>query len=329
MQYLTYHNAPLAEHTFLVTGGAGFIGSHITAYLLQHGAGRVVALDNLSNGHKLNIAPFQQNESFAFIKGDITDYNTCFKACENIDYVFHQAALGSVPRSLKDPLSSHAANVTGTLNMLQAAKEQGAKRFVYASSSSVYGNDQHLPKVENRTGDLLSPYAATKKADELYGQMYSTAYGLATIGLRYFNVYGPRQDPEGPYAAVIPLFAKAALEGDAPKIFGDGEQSRDFTFVENVVQANIKAMFTENATAFGKAFNIGNGGSTSVNELAEIIINVLGANVKAEHLPPRDGDIKDSQADISRAKNLLGYEPQFTFEQGLRKALDFYKQHYS
>ena len=247
-----YHPHPIHQNTFLVTGGSGFIGSNIVEYLLVHGAGKVRVLDNLANGYKENIIPFLNHPAFEFIEGDITDLETCKKAMQGIQFVSHQAALGSVPRSLANPLATHHANATGFLNMLWAAKETGVQRIVYASSSSVYGDSPELPKREHVTGNPLSPYAVSKMSNELYAYTFSMHYAMKIIGLRYFNVFGPKQNPDNPYAAAIPLFMKALLKDQTAYIYGDGEQSRDFTFVENAVQANIRALFTTHKDAFNK-----------------------------------------------------------------------------
>lgn len=323
---IAYHPGSLGQSSFLVTGGAGFIGSNLVEYLLTHGAGRVVVLDNLSNGFVANLAPFLENPAFSWIQGDITDPETCRRACHGIDYVLHQAALGSVPRSVADPVATNAANVNGTLILMTAAKDAGVKRMVFASSSSVYGDDPHLPKKEHLTGRLLSPYAVSKKTAELYGQVFWHTYGFKVAGLRYFNVFGPRQSFGVAYAAVIPLFAKALLNGQAPLIYGDGEQSRDFTFVENVVQANIRALFATDERLWGSVINIGNGQTTSVNQLAELVARLLGKDIRPGYAPPRKGDIRDSLADISLAQELIGYDPLFSFEQGLGLTMGWYKE---
>jgi UDP-N-acetylglucosamine/UDP-N-acetylgalactosamine 4-epimerase len=326
MYQIPYHAAPLSAYSFLVTGGAGFIGSNIVEYLLKHGAGRVVVLDNLCNGFMRNLADFEANPAFTFLEGDTNDAKLCARACEGIDFISHQAALGSVPRSVKDPVASNEANVNGGVQLLKAAVDAGVKRVVYASSSAVYGDDPTLPKLEHKTGQPLSPYAVSKVAGELYAQVFHKAYGLETVGFRYFNVFGPRQNPDLTYAAVIPLFAKAILNGNAPTIFSDGEQSRDFTFIENIVQANVKAMFASHPDLAGSVLNIGNGETTTVNMLAEIINELAGTTVEAEHLPPRLGDIRNSLADIAKAKTLIGYEPQFSFRQGLELTIHYYKE---
>jgi UDP-N-acetylglucosamine/UDP-N-acetylgalactosamine 4-epimerase len=322
----SFHTEDLKNKSFLVTGGAGFIGSNIAEYLLKYGAGKVRVLDNLSTGFFKNIKPFKSNSNFEFIEGDICNYQTCVDACKKIDFVIHQAALGSVPRSVEFPLNTHASNTTGFLNMLNAAKESKVERFVYASSSSVYGDSHDLPKTENHIGRPLSPYAVSKLVDELYAEVFNRIYKMEVIGLRYFNIYGPRQDPSGPYAAAIPLFMKALIENKSPVIFGDGEQSRDFTFVENAVQANIKAVFTKEAEALGQVFNIAVGERISVNSLFSILKKNIGSSVIPNYVEERRGDIKHSLADISRAKTLLGYSPQIKIEEGLKITLNWFKK---
>ncbi len=325
----TVHTKDISNSSFLVTGGAGFIGSHITEYLLKNGAGRVRVLDNFLTGFKKNIDLFSGYTNFEFIEGDIRSYNDCVKASEGIEYVSHQAALGSVPRSVKDPVTSNEVNVTGFLNMLTAAKDAGVKTFVYASSSSVYGDEPTLPKIEERVGNPLSPYAVTKKTNELYANVFADLYGMKTVGLRYFNVFGPRQDPDGPYAAVIPLFVSGIIKQTPVYINGDGEQTRDFTFVDNAVQANIKGMLTDNTDAFGKAYNVAVGENFSVNFLYTSIRDMLGLQHEATYRAPRAGDIRNSLADISRAKDLLGYAPTQRFMDGLKQTVDFFREMYS
>lgn len=324
----TFHSADLSAHKFLVTGGAGFIGSHIVAYLLEHGAGLVRVLDNLSTGSITNVELFAAYPNYEFMKGDIRDTATCAAACEGIHFVTHQAALGSVPRSVKDPVTSNDVNVGGFVNMITAAKDAGVSTFVYASSSSVYGDEPNLPKVEERTGNLLSPYAVTKMTNELYANVFHKLYGLNVVGLRYFNVFGPRQDPNGPYAAVIPLFVSGILNKSTVYINGDGRQTRDFTFVVNAVQANVRAMLCTNADAFGKAYNIAVGDNFSVNYLYELIGTLLESDHPATYREPRAGDIHDSLANISRAQTLLGYQPTYKFADGLKLTVDFFKQKY-
>lgn len=322
----TFHNKDISALNFLVTGGAGFIGSHIVEYLLNNGAGKVRVLDNLATGSINNVHLFSGNSRYEFIEGDIRDVATCERACEGIDYISHQAALGSVPRSIKDPVTSNDVNVGGFVNMITAAKNAGVKTFVYASSSSVYGDEPNLPKREDRVGNLLSPYATTKMANELYANVFHKLYGMNVVGLRYFNVFGPRQDPNGPYAAVIPLFVSGILGGKAVYINGDGKQTRDFTFVENAVQANVRGMLTDNAEAFGKAYNIAVGANFSVNFLYESIRGMLGIEHQPTYREPRAGDIHDSLANISRAQELLGYHPTKEFLDGLKITVDFFRQ---
>lgn len=322
----TFHTEDLSKYSFLVTGGAGFIGSHITEYLLKNGAGKVRVLDNLATGFQKNIDLFKDYDQFEFINGDIRDAEICKKACEGIDYVSHQAALGSVPRSINDPITSNDVNVGGFVNMLTAAKDAGVKTFVYASSSSVYGDEPNLPKVEERVGTPLSPYAVTKKANELYAEVFSQLYDINLVGYRYFNVFGPRQDPDGPYAAVIPLFVSGIMKDSKVYINGDGEQTRDFTFVDNAVQANVRGMLTQNKEAFGKVYNVAVGENFSVNFLYEEIRKMLGADKhEATYREPRAGDVRNSLADISLAQKNLGYQPTKRFLDGLQQTVEFFK----
>jgi len=307
---------------YLVTGGAGFIGSHIVDALLEQDH-QVRVLDNLATGKRENLA--HVHGRIEFIEGDIRDRTTCGQVCAGVDYVLHQAALGSVPRSLADPLTSHEVNVTGTLNMLHAAHEAGVRRFVYASSSSVYGDHPVLPKVEENIGQPLSPYAATKAADEMYAKIFGRCYGLETIGLRYFNVFGPRQDPFSAYAAVIPLFVKALLNGESPTINGDGEQTRDFTYVANAVDANLRAC-TAAAEAVGEVFNVACGARASLNQLYAALQRLLGRDIAPVYGSPRAGDVRDSLANIDKARRLLGYQGAIQLEEGLALALDWYRQ---
>lgn len=308
---------------FLVTGGAGFIGSNICEAILNLGY-RVRCLDDLSTGKQSNVDLFKDNPKYEFIKGDIKDLNTCIKACVGVNYVLHQAAWGSVPRSIEMPLFYCANNIQGALNMMEAAKLACVEKFVYASSSSVYGDESHLPKQEGIEGNLLSPYALTKRCVEEWAKQYTMHYGLDTYGLRYFNVYGRRQDPHGAYAAVIPKFVKQLLNDERPTINGDGKQSRDFTYVENVVEANLKACLAPHDAA-GLAFNIANGSREYLIDIYYILCDVLGKKIEPKFGPTRKGDIKHSNADISKAKSLLGYEPEYDFSRGLQEAIEWYK----
>ena len=324
-----FHTKDLGDKKFLVTGGAGFIGNHVAEYLLQHGAGKVRVLDNMSNGFESNLDLLKQYPAFEFIEGDIRHADTCLKACEGMNYISHQAALGSVPRSIKEPLYFNEVNVGGFLNILNAAVDNKVEKIVYASSSSVYGDDPTLPKKETRIGYCLSPYAATKKTNELYAQVFADVYGLKVMGFRYFNIFGPRQDPEGPYAAVIPLFVKGIMKRTPVYINGDGEQTRDFTFIDNAVQVNIKGMLTENEMACNKVYNVAVGESFSVNYLYDTCMNYLKSEFEATYREPRSGDIRNSLADISLAQELLDYQPVTKFEEGLIKTIEFFKQIYS
>ncbi|MBS1773719.1 MAG: SDR family oxidoreductase [Bacteroidetes bacterium] len=324
-----FHTKDISKSSFLVTGGAGFIGSHIVEYLLKNGAGKVRVLDNFLTGLQKNIDLFKGYGNFEFMEGDIRDFETCKKACEGIDYVTHQAALGSVPRSVKDPVTSNEVNVSGFLYMITAAKDAGVKTFVYASSSSVYGDEPNLPKREEKVGNPLSPYAVTKKTNELYADVFHKLYGMKVVGLRYFNVFGPRQDPDGPYAAVMPLFVSGIIKQTPVYINGDGEQTRDFTFVDNAVQANVKGMLTDNEAAFGQAYNIAVGENFSVNLLYNSIRDILDIQHEATYREERAGDIRNSLADISKAQNLLGYQPTHRFMDGLKQTVAFFKEVYS
>jgi UDP-N-acetylglucosamine/UDP-N-acetylgalactosamine 4-epimerase len=313
----------------LITGGAGFIGSNLCEYFLHKGYG-VTCLDNFATGHRHNIEPFLSHPDFTLIEGDIRDLETCHKAVSGQDYVLHQAALGSVPRSLKDPLTSNEVNVSGFLNMLWASKEAGVKRFIYAASSSTYGDSESLPKVEEVIGKPLSPYAITKYVNELYAEIFSKSYGIETIGLRYFNVFGRRQDPNGAYAAVIPKFVMQFMKHESPIINGDGNYSRDFTYIDNVIQMNEKAIQTTNPEAVNTVYNTAFGDRTTLNDLVKYLKEFLSeydpkiAEVTVTHGPNRPGDIPHSLASIDKAKKLLGYEPQFSFQQGLQEAVDWY-----
>jgi UDP-N-acetylglucosamine 4-epimerase len=324
-----FHSIDLSQQQFLVTGGAGFIGSHIAEYLLRHQAAKVRVLDNLSNGKMSNIEVLQQYSNFEFVEGDIRNIDTCTQACAGIDYVSHQAALGSVPRSIKEPLYFNEVNVGGFANMLTAAADNKVKQFVYASSSSVYGDEPTLPKEEHRVGNCLSPYAATKKMNEIYAQVYADVYGINVMGFRYFNVFGPRQDPDGAYAAVIPLFVKGIMQRTPVYINGDGGQTRDFTFVDNAVQVNVKGMLSENPAALKRAYNVAVGENFSVNYLYQLIQQHLGSDFEATYREPRAGDIRNSLADISLAKQLLGYEPTKKFEEGLIDTIEYFKERYA
>ena len=326
-----FHTKDISKSSFLVTGGAGFIGSHIVEYLLSNGAGKVRVLDNLATGLRSNIDLFIAHPAYEFMEGDICDPATCVTACDGIDYVCHQAALGSVPRSVKFPIASNETNVSGFVNMITAAKDAGVKTFVYASSSSVYGDEPNLPKTEERIGNPLSPYAVTKKTNELYADVFGRLYGLKTVGFRYFNIFGPRQDPDGPYAAVIPLFVSGILNNTPVYINGDGEQTRDFTFVENAVQANVRGMLCDNEAAFGQVYNIAVGENFTVNFLYESIRSILGKqnDHEATYREAREGDIRNSLADVSKATTLLGYEPTTHFMEGLKETVEFFKLKYT
>ncbi len=313
-----------ASSMFLVTGGAGFIGSNLCETILNLGY-KVRCLDDLSTGKQTNVDLFLGNPNYEFIKGDIKDLDTCMKACEGVDYVLNQAAWGSVPRSIEMPLFYCANNIQGTLNMLEAARQNGVKKFVYASSSSVYGDEPNLPKKEGREGNLLSPYAVSKRADEEWAKQYTKHYGLDTYGLRYFNVFGRRQDPNGAYAAVIPKFIKQLLDGETPTINGDGKQSRDFTYIENVIEANLKACLAPHEAA-GEAFNVAYGGREYLLDIYYGLTEALGLDIEPNFGPDRAGDIKHSNADISKAKELLGYDPDWSFDRGIKAAIEWYKE---
>lgn len=308
---------------FLVTGGAGFIGSNLCEAILKL-CYRVRCLDDLSTGKQANVDLFINNPNYEFIKGDIKDFDTCLKACEGVDFVLNQAAWGSVPRSIEMPQFYCANNILGTLNMMEAARQKGVKKFVYASSSSVYGDEPNLPKTEGREGNILSPYALTKRCDEEWGKQYTMHYGLDTYGLRYFNVFGRRQDPNGAYAAVIPKFIKQLLNGEQPTINGDGRQSRDFTYIENVIEANLKACLASHDAA-GQAYNIAYGGREHLIDMYHSIAKALNKDIEPIFGPDRKGDIKHSNADISKAKKILKYNPEYDFERGLLEAIEWYK----
>lgn len=310
----------------LVTGGAGFIGSNLVERLLNDDRVTMVrVLDNLATGSLKNISAFQDNPRFQFIDGDIRHYDTCLQACDGIDLISHQAALGSVPRSIADPLTTNDVNITGTLNIFTGAKEKQVKRIVYAASSSTYGDHPGLPKVEDKIGNPLSPYAVTKYVNELYARVYASLYKLELIGLRYFNIFGPRQNPKGPYAAVIPLFAEAILIDKPPVINGDGLHSRDFTYVDNAVHANVLALFTDNNAAVNQVYNIACGEQTSLLELFNHLKKEAGSSLQPVHGPERTGDVRHSLADISKAASLLGYQPLVTVKDGIAKTFQWYK----
>ncbi len=326
-----YHSIDLSQFKFLITGGAGFIGSNIVEYLLKFGAGHVRVLDNLSNGYYENIQEFLSLPNFEFMEGDIRDLETCKKAVEGMDFISHQAALGSVPRSIKDPLTTNEVNISGFLNMLIAAKDSpSCKRFIYAASSSTYGDSPELPKVEGREGKPLSPYAVTKAVNEMYADVFSKVYGFHTIGLRYFNIFGPKQNPNNPYAAVIPIFCKHFIEGTQPTINGDGETSRDFTFVENAVQANIKALLLGYDDPTKKllkheVFNTACGDQVTLNQMIEMLKDISGKNIFAIYGPERTGDVRHSKASIDKINNTLNYIPKYRFKQGLEIVFNWYK----
>ena len=324
-----FHTKDLSQSSFLITGGAGFIGSHIAEYLLKNNATKVRVLDNMVNGKQANLDILRPYPAFEFIEGDIRNVDTCMQACKGIDYVSHQAALGSVPRSILEPVYFNDVNVNGFVNMLKAAVDNKIKQFVYASSSSVYGDEPTLPKKEERIGNCLSPYAATKKTNELYAQVFADVYGIKTLGFRYFNIFGPRQDPDGAYAAVIPLFVKGLMENTPVYINGDGGQTRDFTFIENAVQVNIKGMLTDNAAALNKVYNVAVGENFSVNHLFNACKDHLQSSAAPVYREPRAGDIRNSLADISLAENLLGYQPSKKFEEGLTETIEFFRIKYA
>jgi UDP-N-acetylglucosamine 4-epimerase len=319
-----YHYGDLRDKSVLVTGGAGFIGSHLVEYLLEHGAAKVRVLDSLITGLRSNVELFADNPRYEFLEGDMRDYATCRKACEGMDWVSHQAALGSVPRSVADPVTTNQINVDGYVNVLTAARECGVRRVVYASSSSVYGDEATLPKQEERIGQPLSPYAVSKLAGELYQQVFVRIYGQQIIGLRYFNVFGPRQDPNGPYAAVIPRFIDRIINRQPVLIDGDGGQTRDFTYIENVVQANMLALSTDNPDALGQVYNVAVGERFTILQLFEHLSELLGGDARAEHQPSRPGDIRDSLASIAKAEQLLGYKPRFRMKEGLARTVSYF-----
>jgi nucleoside-diphosphate-sugar epimerase len=308
----------------VVTGGAGFIGSHLVTTLVERGF-QVRVLDDLSTGNEQNLK--EVRERVTFVRGSVTDVGLCKKVCDGARYVWHLAALGSVPRSLRDPLGSNQANVVGTLSILSAAREMGVERVVFASSSSVYGRNANLPQ---RVGDVLapaSPYAVTKTTGEQYMRVFYECFGIETVALRYFNVYGPRQDPDNPYAAVIPSFVKSLLSGQPPHIEGDGEQSRDFTYIEDCVQATIKAMTAP--AAAGKVYNVACGNQTTINRLYQIVANLVGSDIEPQYIDPRPGDIRHSRADISGTITDLGFDPEYTLETGLARSVPWYREHFA
>lgn len=327
MYEIPYHEGNLSDKTFLVTGGAGFIGSNIVEYLLKYGAKTVRVLDNFSTGSHQNIDEFKSSSAFELIEGDIRDSDTCHRAVRGIDYVTHQAALGSVPRSVNDPITTNEVNVGGFLKMLVAARDAQVKRFIYAASSSTYGDLEELPKVESRIGNPISPYAVTKYVNELYAAVFSTIYNFHTVGLRYFNIFGPKQNPQGPYAAVIPLFIQAALRGEPPFINGDGETSRDFTFVENAIQVNIKALLSKSIQKH-EVINVACGQRTTLNDLWEIIRVITSKDLKVKYQDARIGDVRHSLADISKAKELMHYQPIFSVKSGLEISFQWYTRNF-
>ena len=323
---LPRRQAGVNRPSILVTGGAGFIGSNLVEALLQlENVSHVRVLDNLATGHLKNLKEFENNPKFEFMQGDIRDFKTCQKACEDIDLISHQAALGSVPRSIDDPITTNNVNISGTVNVFTAAKEAGIKRVVYAASSSTYGDSPSLPKREDVIGKPLSPYAVTKLVNELYADVFARFYNINFIGLRYFNIFGSKQDPNGSYAAVIPIFIKSILENTAPTINGDGLTSRDFTFVSNAVQANIKALFTQNTAALNEVYNIATNERTTLIKLFDHLKNISGSQLAPNFGPERLGDVKHSLADISKAMNYLGYLPEVRIKEGLRKTFEWYK----
>jgi len=319
----------LSNKKLLITGGAGFIGSNLCESFLQAG-NDVICLDNLSTGFRSNIESLLKSPGFQFVEGDIRDYNTCKELVGRVDVVLHQAALGSVPRSIKDPITSNSVNIDGFLNILQAARETEVERVVYAASSSTYGDSTALPKFEDNIGKPLSPYAVTKYVNELYAHVFSNLFGLKIIGLRYFNVFGRKQTPDGAYAAAIPKFTKALIEHKSPTIHGDGLQTRDFTYIENVIQINHLAASTQNSDAFNNVYNVAFGERTSLLDLIDVIKDSLSkfdsdiSQISVDHGPPREGDVRDSLADISKARELLGYRPEFSLKDGIREAIDWY-----
>ena len=323
----------LKGKTILVTGAAGFIGSNLCEYLIEVGA-QVRALDNFATGHNHNIENLLNHENFNFIKGDIRDLATCQKACQGVDFVLHQAALGSVPRSIEDPINTNTANIDGFLNMLVASKDQAVKRFVYAASSSTYGDSKSLPKIEDKIGNPLSPYAITKYVNELYAQNFKLTYDLDTVGLRYFNVFGRKQDPNGAYAAVIPKFVIQLMKHESPTINGDGTYSRDFTYIDNVIQMNVLAITTDNKKALNQIYNTAVGDRTTIIQMAELLKTYLSKydpkiiDLDIKNGPNRKGDVPHSLASIEKAQGLLSYQPTHEFKEGLKEAVQWYWENY-
>jgi len=319
----------LKNKTILVTGAAGFIGSNLCEFLVNNEV-TVIGLDSFATGHRHNLAHLKHKANFNFIEGDIRDLKTCQKACKGVDFVLHQAALGSVPRSIEDPINTNTANIDGFLNMLVASRDQGVKRFVYAASSSTYGDSKSLPKVEDKIGNPLSPYAITKYVNELYAQNFKLTYDLDTIGLRYFNVFGRKQDPNGAYAAVIPKFVIQLMKHESPTINGDGTYSRDFTYIDNVMQMNVLAITTDNHEALNQVYNTAVGDRTTIKDMAQLLKEYLSAydpkiaDVEIKHGPNRKGDVPHSLASVEKAKSLLGYQPTHVFQAGLKEAVDWY-----
>lgn len=322
---MSYKNIEFEKGTrFLVTGAAGFIGSNLVEAILSMGY-KVRGLDNYSTGKKSNVEEFINHPNYEFIEGDIRDFKTCLMACDNVDFVLHQAALGSVPRSMEEPLIYEDNNIKGTSNMMESARINKVKRFVYASSSSVYGDSPTLPKVEGDEGNILSPYALTKKVNEQYGRLYTDVYDLECIGLRYFNVFGRRQDPDSQYAAVIPKFIRLLKSGEQVEIYGDGNQSRDFTYIDNVIEANLKSCLAKE-DACGKSYNIAFGKNFTINEIYKLICEQLGIYLEPKYLDSRAGDIKHSLADVSKSKNILSYNPKWCFRDGISKSILWYEE---
>lgn len=320
----TYHSEDLSDYSFLITGGAGFIGSNLVEYLLKYKAKKVRVLDNFSNGYRENLSEFMANPSFELMEGDIRDLDSCKRAMNGMDYVSHQAALGSVPRSINDPATTNEVNISGFLNMMIALKDSDTvKRMVYAASSSTYGDSQALPKVEDQIGKPLSPYAVTKYVNELYADVFGKTYGTDVIGLRYFNVFGPKQSPNGAYAAVIPLFMQALKDNESPKINGDGEQTRDFTFVDNAVQANVRSFFAQKEAA-NEVFNVACGERITVNQLWDNLREAADKDIHPVYGPDRQGDVRNSLADISKAEKFLNYQPKYTVKEGLKVTWDWF-----